>query len=110
MIIRCPLCGQNAARQQTQYGVRNDCCGLWSWGDKPLVDRETHEARKAAHAAFDPLWKGGTMTRAAAYEALRAVTGLNAKNCHMAKMSKERAARVPAAVAKILEQLGATSQ
>jgi hypothetical protein len=87
--------------------MRNECCDLWSWGDKPLVDRETHEARKAAHDAFDPLWKTGTMTRAEAYAALRRVTGLSEKNCHMAKMSAKRASYIPAAVARIWEELNA---
>jgi hypothetical protein len=89
----------------TKWGVRNDCCGLWSWGEKPLVDAATHEARKAAHEAFDPLWKDGHMSRAQAYAELRRVTGLNEKNCHMSRMDKGRAERVIPAVQQIFEGL-----
>lgn len=78
---------------------------MWSWGDKPLVDAETHEARQKAHEAFDPLWKTGRMTRNEAYSALQWATGLSEKNCHMARMDAERAKRVPAAVEKIIAVL-----
>lgn len=106
MIIRCPNCGLPARRIATQYGVRNECCGMWSWGDKPLVDADTHEARKAAHEAFDPLWRSGAMTRAEAYAALRAETGLSEKNCHMARMSAARARRAADAAIAIRSRLG----
>lgn len=42
----CPSCGQPAKERMTRYGVRHDCCGLWSWGGKPLVDAATHAARR----------------------------------------------------------------
>ncbi|MBZ9943468.1 DUF3268 family zinc-finger domain-containing protein [Mesorhizobium sp. BR1-1-13] len=101
----CPICRQPAERTETRYGPRNDCCGLWSWGDKQLVDAETHAARKAAHDAFDPLWKTGTMTRTRAYRELRRALGISERSCHMAKMSKEMALKVPAAVGKMVASL-----
>ncbi|MBB5700642.1 hypothetical protein FHS76_000485 [Ochrobactrum daejeonense] len=101
MKVMCPICGQPALQTNTIWGMRNDCCGLWSWGGKKLVDAATHEARKAAHAAFDPLWRSGTLSRSEAYRHLRQVRNISEKSCHMAMMSKEMAAKVPAAVDKI---------
>lgn len=99
--IRCPCCGLRPTTTYTKWGERHDCCGLWSWEGKPLVDAETHAARRAAHEAFDPLWQEGSMTRSVAYLALRRVMRLNEKQCHMARMTKEHALAVPAAVEKI---------
>ncbi len=106
MTVWCTSCGLPAERTVTAYGVRNACCGLWSWGDKPLADEATHKARRAAHDAFDPLWRDGHMTRDEAYAALRWATGLNEKNCHMARMPRDRALRVIPAVARIWAELG----
>ena len=94
-------------RTETRYGPRNDCCGLWSWGDKKLVDADTHAARKRAHEAFDPLWKDGTLTRSEAYRELRRVMRISEKSCHMSHMSAEMAGLVPAAVIKIRARLAA---
>lgn len=109
MKVMCPICRQPALRTETKYGPRNDCCGLWSWGDKQLVDAETHEARKLAHAVFDPIWQDGHMTRTEAYRELRRVMRLPEKMCHMARMSKDEARRVPDAVNKIRARLSASA-
>ena len=42
----CPRCGCGAAKHETRYGPRHECCGLWSWGGKPLADANTHEVRR----------------------------------------------------------------
>lgn len=86
----------------TRFGERHDCCGLWSWGGAPLVDRETHDARTAAHEAFDPLWKSQGMTRRKAYKMLAVELELLPQNCHIKLMDAETARRVPAAVARML--------
>ncbi len=95
----CPSCGSPATERETRYGLRNQCdpCGLWSWDRHPLVDAETHEARKAAHAAFDLLWKDGTMKRGQAYRRLAAVLEIDPADCHIKLMDKTTALRVPAA-------------
>jgi hypothetical protein len=98
----CPKCGQPAIRMHTLFGLREEHCEMWSWGGKPLASAETHEARKAAHAAFDPLWSGGVMSRASAYQALSDVLGIPKKDCHMGAMDEATARRVPAAVWKIM--------
>jgi hypothetical protein len=30
----------------TKYGIRAECCGMWSWHRAPLADAATHELRK----------------------------------------------------------------
>ena len=70
-IPSCPTCGKRARETQTRYGLRADCCGLWSWDRHPLVSGETHAARNAAHKAFDELWRGGLVSRGGAYRLLR---------------------------------------
>lgn len=57
MTIICPKCLKPAPMKQTQYGIRHQCCGLWSWGGKPLVPATVHAARQQFNAAFDRLWK-----------------------------------------------------
>ncbi len=83
----CPNCGRFATQRETEYGIRSQCCGLWSWDGKPLVDAGTHKARQSAHAAFDPLWRGSaaTMGRTEAYRWLRRALGLDYVP-HMADM------------------------
>lgn len=98
----CPICGKRARETSTRFGLRNQCCGLWSWDRHPLVSAETHAARNAAHAAFDGLWKGGAMSRREAYRRLQGEMGLSSDQCHMKLMDKETAEMVPAAVARIL--------
>jgi hypothetical protein len=80
---------------------------LWSWSrDRPLVDRRTHNARQAAHKAFDELWRGpdAFLRRGAAYALLQQALGLTPDQCHMALMDVDTAERVPAAVQSIWEQ------
>lgn len=98
---QCPVCGNTAARQNTRYGIRHSCCGLVSWGNHPLVDAETRAARQAAHAAFDPIWREGSLSRSEAYKRLAAKLGIPVDACHMKLMSKEIAALVPAAAQEI---------
>jgi hypothetical protein len=99
----CPKCGEAAERQATRYGTRHAHCGLWSWGGKPLTDAETHAARRAAHHAFDALWKAPNrlMMRREAYALLAKELGLPKGTAHMATMDRAMAERVPVAVARI---------
>lgn len=55
----CRNCGQVARTLDTKFGRKDVCddCDWWSWGGKPLVPREVHEARIRAHDAVDALWK-----------------------------------------------------
>ncbi len=80
-------------------------CGLWSWDRHPLADAATHEARKAAHAAFDELWKSGAMPRGKAYALLRKELGISKDECHIKLMDENTARRVPEAVVAIWDAL-----
>lgn len=100
-----PTCGGRPVATETQYGTRWACCENWAWGNHPLVDAATHEARKAAHAAFDLLWKRRLIGRSEAYQRLAAHFGLTAQQCHMKKMDRETALRVPAAAHAIRQEL-----
>lgn len=48
-----------------------------------LANAELRKARMAAHAAFDPLWRSGRMTRGAAYKWLAARLGVDGGLCHI---------------------------
>lgn len=99
----CPICNSPARTTSTRYGARHECCGLHSWDGKPLVDQATHDARQAAHDAFDALWTGPNkvMSRGGAYAELQLELGISAEDCHMSLMPAETAALVPAAVERI---------
>lgn len=57
-------------------------------------NRATNEARKRAHAVFDPLWRGGVvtslMTRKDAYRWLRHTMGMSNKQGHIARFTVEQ--------------------
>lgn len=93
-LICCPRCGGEPKQTATKFGLRLDCCGLWAWGYNQLVDAETHDARKAAHAAFDPIWQSGLMGRGEAYRTLAKAMGLSSEDCHMKKMTADQALAV----------------
>lgn len=101
----CPKCGKEAYWQKTKYGMRHSCCGLWSWGGAPLVDKDTHEARKAAHEAFDVIWKEYGYSRSVAYEMLADDLKLTRNDCHMKLMDAETAKKVPEIAEAIIKDL-----
>lgn len=96
----CPKCSKPATMSVGRWGIRADCCGLWSWKGKPLVDRETHAARIHAHEAFDRIWKSGTVHRQACYARLAALMGMTRAECHIAQMSAAQCREVVALVAR----------
>ena len=99
--VICPKCGEEAKTTDTQYGRRDKCCGLHSWGGKALACQETHDARKAAHEAFDAVWKSGRENRNKAYQLLADYLNIPEPECHMSIMPKERAVLVPPAIAEL---------
>jgi len=61
-------------------------CHLRDDGQQPLgelANEELRGARSSAHAAIDPLWKDGVMTRDAAYEWLSQATRIPRIRCHI---------------------------
>ncbi len=51
-----------------------------------LANAELRLEKRKAHAAFDPLWKSGQMTRRDAYAWLSEATGIDADRCHIGMM------------------------
>ena len=48
-----------------------------------LANAELRRAKQDAHAAFDPLWKKGSMSRGAAYGWLSEAIGIPEDQCHI---------------------------
>lgn len=64
-----------------------------------VCDDATREARKAAHAAFDPLWRRGVgRFRWQCYQALASAMSLTTDECHIGSMTAEQCRRVVALV------------
>jgi hypothetical protein len=64
-------------------------CHIRDDGQQPLgelANEELRAARTSAHAAFDPLWKDGAMTRDAAYAWLSEATRIPGVRCHIGMM------------------------
>ena len=61
-----------------------------------LANAELRQAKMAAHAAFDPLWKQGRMTRRQAYAWLAERLALPDRECHIGWFDPARCARVVA--------------
>ena len=110
--IPCP-CGKEAALVggEKVYPHRPDLfgkkfflceCGRYvgtHTSGEPLgfpADAETRAARSKAHAAFDPLWKGGFFdTRGAAYRWLAKEMGVEGE-VHIGQSTVEQAERITA--------------
>ena len=109
--MKCPYCGSNA-ELKTGYHVyphRPDLAHLKIWACDPcdawvgthknspthaplgrLANAELRKAKMAAHAAFDPLWKNGQMTRKEAYKRLAEKMGLAKEKAHIGMFDVEQ--------------------
>lgn len=101
----CPKCGRVAFTKATRFGPMHLCCGLRSFNGKPLVSDAVLAMRRAAHAAFDPLWTSRRVHRSTAYRMLAEHLGLTGEQCHMGLMDLETLVKVPGAVICIEMQL-----
>ena len=96
--VLCPYCGRQAEYVDSKavygrsYGMIylcEDCdayVGVHKGTDKPLgrlADKELRYWKKAAHKAFDPLWKTRKMRRNQAYKWLAEQMGLPPKETHI---------------------------
>lgn len=107
--MKCPYCGNNSSLMTGRevYPHRHDLAHLKIWAcmpcdawvgthkgtDKPLgrlANAELRRAKMAAHAAFDPLWKGGQMSRKKAYALLSEKMGLAPKDTHIGMFDVEQ--------------------
>ncbi|HDZ4410729.1 TPA: hypothetical protein RTB91_004232, partial [Salmonella enterica subsp. enterica serovar Monophasic] len=52
-----------------------------------MADGKTRALRVKAHAAFDPLWQSGSISRTKAYLQLSRKLGIDIKDCHIAMLS-----------------------
>lgn len=126
MSHQCSECGSiaalvnNSAIYGRPYGAwpyawqcQNPKCrasvGTHPGTDTPLgtfANRRTRQARRAAHAAFDPLWQSGTMKRREAYRWLAEQLGLTAEECHIGRFTLEQCAEVVAIVRDVATKEG----
>lgn len=109
---QCPYCGSDtkcidsATIYGRSYGWVWVCvnypecdsyCGCHPGTKKPLgrlADYELRKAKKAAHAAFDPMWKKGTMKRTVAYRWLSQQLGIPEKCCHIGMFDVDQCKQV----------------
>jgi len=98
--IRCPKHLCKLKSKKTRFGNRLSCpepgCTVVCWDGRTSTpaDFETRQARYAAHVAFDPLWKGGLMTKGIAYKQLGEYMGLPQKETHIGHFDIEQCNRV----------------
>lgn len=119
--VLCGECGcAMVLRMSTKFGKARLFYGCQHWPQcdgvigahadgKPLgtpADKETRLARIAAHAAFDPIWKDGWLTRYQAYGFLRRQLGLERDDCHMAMFDRQQCARVVEACERFFAEPG----
>lgn len=62
-----------------------------------LANKALRSAKIRAHAAFDPIWKSGEMSRADAYAWLAGAIGMSRQNCHIGMMDEDACRAVVAA-------------
>ena len=106
--LNCDLCGEPAAwvENKAVYG-RNygDSYMIWLCPNRHYVgchqntkrpkgtfaDKETRNARMAAHAEIDPLWKSGKMQRGEVYRRLKEAFG---REIHIGGATKEECSQI----------------
>lgn len=109
--MKCPYCGGDAELKTGQhvYPHRPDLAHLKIWACDPcdawvgthknspnnaplgrLANAELRKAKMAAHAAFDPLWKSGQMSRSKAYALLAQKMGLPKSETHIGMFDVEQ--------------------
>lgn len=75
-----------------------------------LANLELRDAKVAAHAAFDPLWKGQpTKARSQAYRWLAVLLGIPASQCHIGMFNVEQCRRVVALCSERTLESGRTA-
>ena len=114
----CPYCGAKAVLVHSSFVYRgSDYGNIWVCAHYPecdayvgchkgtdvplgrLANAELREAKKRAHAAFDPLWRTGTLDRREAYFWLSWKLDIPADECHIGMFDVSQCAEVCEAVA-----------
>ena len=118
--VVCPYCDRDAERVtgKALYPHRPDLFGKHFYRCAPcgahvgchpnsftplgrLADAKLRKMKSAAHAAFDPIWKSGRMSRADAYAWLAEQIGVARQNCHIGMFDVDQCQRVIAACGEI---------
>lgn len=102
----CPYCGKPSAFYATStliwrqdFGAIYAClpCDAWVGCHKGtikakgrLANATLRNLKKRAHEAFDPIWRGGMMSRGAAYAWLSDHMGLDGADCHIGMMDEDQ--------------------
>ena len=100
--VFCPYCHKKAmmVTGATMYPHRSDLHSKYFYLCRPcqahvgchpgttvplgiLANQALRRARSAAHAAFDPMWKGKSMKRKEVYQWLADGLGINVADCHI---------------------------
>lgn len=115
--LKCPECGGRMVLRESKYGPFYGCAdypdcraahGCHPDG-RPLgkpANKETKQARIAAHEAFDKLWKPpeGRMKRKDAYRWMQAALDMTKDEAHIGNFDKEQCAKLIEAVEKYLKE------
>lgn len=59
-----------------------------------LANESLRRSRRSAHAAFDPLWRSGVMTRKQAYTWLAGALNVAIEDCHIGMFGASKCRRV----------------
>ena len=109
--VICPYCGEPTALVDSAEVYGRSFGMIWlcrpcqayvgthgnSEGHKPLgtpANAHLRKYRTQAHAAFDPLWKSGRMTREKAYKVLRRVLQVSREQGHIGMLDIEQCKRL----------------
>ncbi len=111
--VKCDYCGNDAIQvpgskiyphrkdlHNNQFYECEPCkayVGCHANSNKPLgrlANAELRLAKSTAHAAFDPFWQDGQLTRSKAYTWLGRKLGLTHEACHIGKFDLERCNQV----------------
>ncbi len=106
--MKCPYCGSDVVKRDSSliygrsYGVAWVCSrfpecdayvGCHKGSDRPLgrlANKTLRRRKNEAHAAFDPLWKSGQMSRNEAYHWLAGRLGIPKEECHIGMFDERR--------------------
>lgn len=104
--LKCPECGANLVlKQSSKFGPFYGC-ERWPKCDgthcahpdgSPVgvpANRETKQARRAAHAAFDEVRHVLQLSKGKAYRWLQDAMGMTPEQCHMGKFDKTTCEKV----------------
>jgi len=103
--LKCPDCGAPMELRKSKFGLFYGCATFpacrGTHGAKPdgsplgiPADKETRQARIAAHHAFDRLWTEHGWTRGQAYAWLADLLALPPEEAHIAMLNKAMCMRV----------------